>query len=259
MQKITSLGIINNHKTQTEEEYRDIKGLFVSLKKETENYFASFPAPDKEQSRKLLLHMIDGYIRSHELRYLIYKKENVRDRHLAENALWIREFLGDGPKIAIWAHNAHVANDPEYTQDGKPAMGKYLKDTLGEQYLIVATAFSHGQLVAVTEDYYGKDTKPIIWSVASMPAENSSNFLFAQAEYPHFFFNISELSPGSKTYRYLNSERPLLGVGDFYFREAEKHYAEEDRIFNLIKTFDVMFYFTDTKPINIFDPPDKKK
>ena len=64
-----------------------------------------------------------------------------RDEFMAENALWI---LNQSPndKMTVWAHNAHIKQT-----DG--AMGKYMHEALGDDYLTIGFTFYEGKFSAV--------------------------------------------------------------------------------------------------------------
>ncbi|MGD1889179.1 MAG: erythromycin esterase family protein [Cyclobacteriaceae bacterium] len=63
-----------------------------------------------------------------------------RDKYMAENLLWIKD-RNPGSKIVLWAHNGHI----EKTGN---SMGKYLSDTLGNDYLTIGFAFHNGHYTA---------------------------------------------------------------------------------------------------------------
>ena len=53
--------------------------------------------------------------------------------------------------------------------------------------------------------------------------------------------------------RFFNTERPMLGVGDFYAGTIEPHYHGPTRITRLLDAYDAVFYFTDTGGIRPLD------
>ncbi|MFO7979615.1 MAG: erythromycin esterase family protein [Candidatus Aminicenantes bacterium] len=253
--QLKSLGKID-HKKMSTEKYNQIKSLLSQLKELTCTYFTENPSDAEATHRKLLIHLIDSYLLSHELRFLLPQKKNVRDRHMADHCLWLKEFVEDHQKIAVWAHNSHVAKNPHYTSDGSPAMGEYLKKKLGPAYLSIATSFSNGCFAAVTDDYSGADTKPIIWEIKSDPLLNSPNYLFHNADFQNFIFLISSLEKDSELFKYFNQPLPFLGIGDFFTRDIEDHYRFNHAT-NLAQFYDVVFHFRNTNPINILENAEK--
>jgi erythromycin esterase len=66
----------------------------------------------------------------------------VRDRAMAENVRWILDREGPDARMAIWAHNGHVANDSLW-------MGRYLRNSLGADMVVFGFAFGRGGFLAV--------------------------------------------------------------------------------------------------------------
>ena len=254
--QIKNLGKID-HKSLGHDKYAEIKSLFDDLKMQIEKYLDKNPYSLEKKERELIFHLINSYLLSHELRYLLYQKRNVRDRHMAEHCIWLKNFVGENNKVVIWAHNAHVAKNPHYTSDGSPAMGEYLREKLGNSYLSVATSFSEGFFAAMTDDCFGDDTEPIIWEIKSESPQNSINYLFRKGKYENFIFPLSSLSKQSSLYKYINQPKPFLGIGDFFTRNMKDHYSG-DQIINLARCFDVLFQFNKTQAINILKKSSQK-
>ena len=63
-----------------------------------------------------------------------------RDKFMAENLMWIRRQNPES-KIVVWAHNQHI-------QKTGPAMGKYLADSLKNDYLNIGFTFNKGSYTA---------------------------------------------------------------------------------------------------------------
>lgn len=233
-----------------DKEFSRIESLFVKLKAEVIRFFSAHLDCGSEHEQKLLIHLVDAYVLSHQQRYFAAKKESRRDLQMAENVLWIREFLGKDARIAVWAHNAHVAVDPEYTRWGFPSMGKYLRDRLKDSYLSIGTSFSNGRFAAVTDDCFGRDTQPIEWLVTTPPLMGSANQLFHMAEHDRFLLNVRFLNRSGNIFKYLNRQIPFLGIGDFFSRNIEEHY-QGDRIINVRESFDTIFFFRETTAVRI--------
>ena len=224
------------------EEYEQIESLYRKLGSAAGTY----EGPD----RPLLELIARSLIQSHEFLYGIFiLKENPRDRHLADNALCICNTLARHQKVALWAHNAHVANNPDYYGPGKGAMGMYLKDTLKDRYLAVATSFSQGEVKAVMIAPEGHDTPPLTCSIMGEAPGISTNALLQSASYPSFLLDLrQELQPLLKSY--LQEKRPLVGIGDCYLGTPEQHFSG-DRILGLGEAYDLLFYFGETHPVTL--------
>jgi erythromycin esterase len=73
-----------------------------------------------------------------------------RDEAMAENIAWLHEQTQSGKKLALWAHEQHLAA----ANDEPPAMGWYLRQRYGTSYLALGTSFYEGSFNA-----HGVDNK----------------------------------------------------------------------------------------------------
>lgn len=230
----------------TTEEYERRRDLFLKLKEVAQDYFEGRDINTIDY--KITMHLIESLINSNQWLYNIYSgKKNNRDIDLANNVQWIKDTYNT--KVTVWAHNAHVQNNPDYYPDGGASMGTYLKDYYGWDYLMVCTAFTKGKFIAVMEGPNG-DTPPMICELYQNPPKGSVNELFDLADYKNFYLDVNSFNEKSKLNTHLDTLRPMLGVGDCYAGGPEPHYTDE-RITNLTSSTDVIFYFTDTKPVDL--------
>lgn len=232
----------------SEEEFDSRKNQFRQLEEQAEKYF-QMPA-DKQLSIEQLnsLRLIKALIHSHEFLYRLSKRENIRDAQLAENTISIKNSLAEN-KLVLWAHNAHVANNPDYYGHNQPAMGWYLRKALGNKYYSIATSSSKGKFKAVMLDENGNDTKPLTCEIKTEPPSVSVNYIFKSVN-QNFVLDTDSIKPFSELHDYLNRKRPMIGVGDLYLGEAAKHFTN-DRIVNLIESYNLIFYFSYTHAITV--------
>jgi erythromycin esterase-like protein len=198
-------------------------------------------------------HLIETLQRSHEFLYSAYLGENnVRDGHLAANALWIAEFLGDDVPYSVWAHNSHVGADPDYYgENGPESMGFDLARRLGPAYFRVGTAFTRGSFVALRGDWRGRDTTaPLVCRLDEDPPLDSVNAVLDGGRHERFVLLLRDVSEGTALHAYLDADRPMLGIGDFFAGTTEPHYRSPERIIRVLETFDVIFYLSDTEGIH---------
>jgi len=235
-------------------EYLKRERIYHEFYKLAKTYFKEHPISSSNMNTEILLHLIESLIQSNDFlyRYAI-EAYNLRDYQLATNVIWVKKYMRDAG-VAVWAQNAHIAKDPNLYSDGKGggAMGTYLQDILGKEYLAVATGFSVGRFKAVTSDSLGKDTKPLTFEIKEIPPKNAVNYLFHKLQYPNFVLNIDQIKRNSRLYDFLNELKPMLGVGDWYAGNPKFHYSG-DRIINLVQAHDVLFYFKDTDELRIFE------
>lgn len=230
-------------------EYNKLSTAFRDLEREAESYAISLTETGEQTKAEVALNLIRALIGSHKFLYTYYAEGvNIRDRQMAENTLrLIASSVGEGP-VALWAHNAHVAVNPHYSQDGSPAMGWYLRNALKQEYLSLATSFSLGKFTAVMYDSAGNDTPPLTCEISEEPPPASLNALFHRTSVPQFFLHMRDLDPEGSLYAYLDSDRPMIGIGDLYLGSPELHFTH-DRVINVLQAHDLLFYFRDTRPL----------
>lgn len=79
-----------------------------------------------------------------------WRSLEARDLAMADNALWALEQLGPGGRLLVYAHNAHVVNEPQRAEHlrrlAQPprSMGQRLREALAADLVIVAEAASGG-------------------------------------------------------------------------------------------------------------------
>ena len=230
-------------------DYEEIKYALLQLKNRLDSICTAHTDPRALSRKNIALQLVRSLQDSHEFLYLLFAEgKNIRDRQLAENVQRIVQAGEGDQKVAVWAHNAHVASNPHYLPDGSPSMGWYLRDSYKEKYLSVATSFSVGQFTAVMLDSAGADTPPMTCKIREEPPQGSLNAIFYQARFPQFFLNIRDLDPDSPLYHFFDEDRPMIGVGDLYLGSPELHFTD-DRIINLVRAHDLLFYYHDTRPL----------
>jgi erythromycin esterase len=237
------------YQDMNEADYKLLKNAFIQLKDLIKKYRLSLSLQEDKDQARVALQLANALEGSHEFLYQYYAGgKNIRDHQLAGNVLRLLDEGDDKGKVVVWAHNAHVAINSHYTPEGLPAMGWYLREAIGKRYLSVGTSFSKGRFTAVMLDSLGNDTAPMTCRIQEDPPPESFNSLFQQALYPQFTFSIRDLVPGSELYRYFDQEKPLIGVGDLYLGSPELNFTN-DRIINLAKAHDLLFYYSDTAPL----------
>ncbi len=195
----------------------------------------------KAGDQEIILHLLHSAILSHHFLFNVYNGgPNNRDRFMAENVLWAASFFGPGRGVAVWAHNAHVCASPDY--NGGPSMGMVLRDSLGSRYLILGTAFSRGRITAVEAEPSGRDTPPHPVVLDTVPVAGSVNRLLEECSPGNCLIDLRKIPPGSRLYAWLDSVRPLLGVGDFFTGAVTDHYRSADRQSNVLKEYDILLY-----------------
>ena len=176
-----------------------------------------------------------------------YAGEGERDQYMAENIMWLPDYLGLNSKMVIWAHNAHVGVSTlvEGTTS-EESMGFYLREEYGDDMVIFGFTFYSGSLHALTVNESGQYGTMAVHKVEP-PPEESCEYYFHSAGIPYFFLDLRDIIPGPATdwlfqpllYRYVGSG----------YQPANPEAEFEDAV--LPDMFDVMVYFEDTTPSHL--------
>lgn len=247
MDQIRQLNIVS-YNNISDEEFLNRKKLFTQLEKQLETYFNTIENCQGQYQRQNALRLIKAVNSSHEFLYRLANGKNNRDALLAETVMQLINDFSEN-KMVVWAHNAHVANNPDYYGLNQPAMGWYLRKALGNKYYTIATSFSKGNFKAVMLDENGNDTKPLTCEIKTEPPSVSVNNIFKSVN-QNFVLKTESIKASSVLYYYLNKKRPMIGIGDLYLGEAAKHFTN-DRIVNLIESYNLIFYFSYTHAITV--------
>ncbi|MBQ3339198.1 MAG: erythromycin esterase family protein [Atopobiaceae bacterium] len=104
--------------------------------------------PEDEDTR-LALHLVECLLQNDELGRAANSPDGygLRDRFMAENALWIleQEEQRGNPCILVSAHNGHIEQTGAYGPDAK-VMGNLLADELGGAYYAIGTDFFRAEV-----------------------------------------------------------------------------------------------------------------
>ncbi len=219
----------SNYDTMDEDTYLDIKTKLESFEDQFEEnkntLIANSSSTEYEINKQLLITFKQAFI----CKVGKYSSQT-RDMFMAENALWISNFLGKNAKITLWAHNYHISTFYAW-------MGYYVGANLGNMYKAVGFSFSQGSFTA-----FGPDRGPLgIYEITTEPTSSSVNFIFHHASHPNFAFHIEAITPGSEWDKWLGSQRPFLMIGALFSGEVLQYYKP----FN-IKAFDWIIHFDQT-------------
>jgi erythromycin esterase len=116
-----------------------------------------------------------------------YLDTGARDKYMAENLLWIKS-QNPGSKIIAWAHNGHI-------KETGNSMGKFLSDSLKNDYLTIGFTFHKGNYTAIgnngLSNYMAQESYP-----------GTYEFFFNSIDVPVFILDLREVkkqnSPDSK-------------------------------------------------------------
>lgn len=136
------------------------------------------------------------------------EQSTLRDRCMAENVTWWLEFLGGDDKMAIWAHNGHIARG---LTAGHPwsQMGQFLAEAYGDDYLPIGLSFAEGTFTAFAAGGLNTMTaEPLI--------PGCYEAAFQTTGLPRFILDLRNLEPGTAVSEWMNLERDFRAIGAIY-------------------------------------------
>jgi erythromycin esterase len=164
----------------------------------------------------------------------------LRDMYMAENTEWILEQEGPDAKIVLWAHNYHVSDDPT----NHITMGSYLRDTFGDDMVVLGFNFFKGSFNAVGYDQWEGYTGLKKHSVVK-PPKDAYSYHFRGADMPRFFLDMRTIDFDSTATDWIPGPRRFRLIGAVYDPKNPEWYFDNAE---LPKEYDVMIYFENTTP-----------
>jgi erythromycin esterase len=212
---------------------------------------SEFAAISGHEQFKFFLQMVRNLNQAHTVlrhKYTDNFDSHDRDAFMAENALWLANVWGNDEKIMLWAHNAHIAENPNFGHNG--SMGFHLKNKLGTDYRKVGFSFSKGSFNAFRKDSFLSELgEPGRFTVTESPVEDSINFIFHYAQYDQFIFVLKDTWKNSRLNNWLSESQAFLSIGADFTGNHDNHYNK----LVLTRAFDVIIHFDDTGEANLLD------
>lgn len=159
---------------------------------------------------------------------------DVRDRYLAENAVWLLEQAGPGARMVLWAHNDHVV-------EAGQTLGALLRQRFGADYLPVGFSFDHGSFNAVIVPIIG----PSLRSATVEPAHKGTyEYEFQRLGEPRFLLDLRPLraSPPASA-AWLKGPLSIRSIGAGFSPGAPAAYFTSKQ---LPESYDVVIHFSET-------------
>lgn len=160
-----------------------------------------------------------------------------RDYYMAENSEWIRDYIGGGAKVALWAHNLHVTKDGVF-----PSQGEFLDVSQGEEYKNIGFSFSSGTFQALNGSWQ-LNTANEVTEVRC----NSTNELFSSLSSRNFFIVSDDIQATTHSKDYFSVDRETLDIGAVYDESSPNSYYFR---MNLTEAYDVIIHFDRTTAAN---------
>jgi erythromycin esterase-like protein len=186
--------------------------------------------------------------------------DGLRDHYMATNASWLLGQAGLDKKMIIIAHNGHVQDTPmlSYYVVSKipkqlwnyyttPTMGVYLRQTYGNNMVIIGFSFHSGQYNAAS---YGNNGYGRIKAQTAPPLlENSHEEYLADVSFPRYILDLRTtltaapaISSWFKEPRWLRNHRNVYDPNDI---------SLDFQWVVLPDAFDIFIYFEETTPTQL--------
>lgn len=142
---------------------------------------------------------------------------DLRDRYMADNVVWLLESLPKGGKVMLGAHNFHVGRFLRLSSllgagtAPRTSAGWHLGERLGDGYVVVGTMTVTGEL-AVFPFPGGRREQYTVESLPRTPYDAHAT-LFRATGIAAFLLDLRAASQGAPETQWMFEERPLLQVG----------------------------------------------
>jgi len=154
---------------------------------------------------------------------------------MAENVRALLDLEGSDGRIALWAHNAHVA------KSGEDSMGQHLDQWFGKQYVVFGFAFGNGSFQAMGMSGHAE----LRDFIAPQPSVGSLDETLLRMGLPLFALNPSGITSESEAGRWLNQPHGTRSIGAI-FREDPEDPTEFMQSVRILKEYDVLLFVAET-------------
>ncbi len=118
---------------------------------------------------------------------------------MAENVAWIHDHAaGSHPKLIVWAHDMHIANNPSYFPQNAPKgtenMGGFLRKWYHDNYLTIATSLYQG-----VYNIYSNGASPVKTTLPGTPGKDTYNYTLGRVSIPIYLLDLRKTPPGPVT------------------------------------------------------------
>ncbi len=163
-----------------------------------------------------------------------------RDYYMAENAKWLLDQAGPDGKIVLWAHNGHIADDPNYGES--VSMGYYLRKHYSDDLVIAGFDFFQGGFRAVT--YLGYSGYGGVENHAVGPAQpHSYEDYFHSAGMDRFVLDVRGVGLGTPSTSWLAGPRGMRSIGSVFSPTNADAYSRDVSVPSF---YDLVIYFDST-------------
>ncbi len=138
-------------------------------------------------------------------------RSNKRDTFAMENVRWILEREGQGAKMAIWAHNAHLMRE----NGSFIPTGAHLKAELGDAFYMFRLAFNQGEFRALLYPPGGPAQGLQTHRITAAPSE-SFEAVLTSTRLPLLALDLRAAPREGAVARYMDQQVPMREIGAVY-------------------------------------------
>jgi erythromycin esterase len=169
----------------------------------------------------------------------VVEMNNYRDAAMADNVRWLAQEAYPSEKIALWAHNGHVATAA--LVDGMATMGRHLRAIFGQQMRVLGFCFDRGEVRAVRL----KDGKVVpggrVPLAVSAAKASSAEALLRATDLPCFILDLRAAPASSPLGDWLGAPHFLRSIGWAFDPDKPCYEA-----FALAQAFDALIFIAET-------------
>jgi erythromycin esterase len=167
------------------------------------------------------------------------RTQGARDYYMAENAKWLLDQAGSGAKMVLWAHNGHVADNPDYGES--VSMGYYLRRHYGDDMVIAGFDFFQGSFRAVT--YLGYSYGGVEDHLVGPAPPLSYEDYFHATGMDRMILDVRGVDLGTAATSWLAGPRLMRSIGSVYSPTNPDAYLYDVSIPSL---YDLIIFFDST-------------
>lgn len=174
-------------------------------------------------------------------RELIYRTNDFgekRDSLMAIYSEWWQRILGDNAKVALWAHNFHVAYGADFNAN---FMGTFLRQRHPDTYKNIGFSFGKGSFNAFLAGRNRQFQSGVQRQNIPKPKCHTINHLLSEVEGDRHYLIIEELR--NEVFTYFNTPQSFVQFGAGFNYSYLDNYILEVR---LARRFDIIIHFDAT-------------
>ncbi|MCW9707034.1 erythromycin esterase family protein [Fodinibius salsisoli] len=237
----------NSYQEMTENQRKAISDTLDYLMRKMEAVKEEMILASSDFKYQTMYRLVRNLQQVHQNLYARQKRNDrsLRDKYMAENAIWASQLFGEKTKIAVWAHNGHISESKSLLTliPPIPIMGYHLDKKMGDDYTSIGFSFNKGTFRAKGVDFVrNKRTGLEFHAIESSPTQGSINHLFSLGQDDNFIFNIDALEPNSALNNWLSKVHGLLQIGGVYAGNPTIYY----RPTILPKSYDFIIHLDST-------------